>query len=737
MAAARQLGGRARRNELLVGIRSVYDMAGQVAAAVAVAVLLGGYVADALRLAYVGATVLAVLLQVLTHRSFAADRARRVRANDWLGRLIAVYALNGAVLGAAAALVVQLPQEPAPLLALMCLTGMIISVSLTTAAQLPVSAGVMMPAIAPGIVLLGLRGGPNDFVLGAVGVILLLVLASFAIRLNRYYRRSSDLVERLRQMIQDRTRMSTDAEAAQLRLRSILDTAPFPIVVVRRGDGAFLYSNRLAAELFGIEDATGAATAPRYALDPVHWERIFGATPLQPEEEMQITTAQGRAIWATIATVPMVYGENDAALLVVNDITAKKASEQRLREAEQHLGDALAVAPDGVALFDADARLVVCNRAYATIIGVPYASAPGTTHDAICEISVANRPAPLQAGVRTDYAEWLATRRRTFADGNGEPHIFYDTRDRRWLQIRDFRLESGGRASLITDITALKRGERELREANENLERHAEMLAARTETLEAARTVAIKAHQDAEFANRAKSQFLAHMSHELRTPLNAIIGFSEIMALQMLGLSQVPQYDQYAADILSAGRHLLAVIDDILDISKIEAGKMKLAPGHVPWIRLAEECMTLLRPLAADRMVRLDLEPSRPEVTFYADERLAKQMLVNLLSNAVKYTPAGGWAAMRITVASDGVAVIEVRDSGVGMTPQDLQKALEPFGRIDSALVSQMRGTGLGLPLVKALIELHGGKLLIESQPGQGTLVRLVFPPPARMQAAG
>lgn len=715
-------GGPGRRNELLVRVRRPLDMALQVLAAVAVVLLLDEGLSDLWRAAYVAATAAVVALQYFTHRRFLADRLRRDRAETWRWRLIAVYSLNGVLFGAIILAIAWLPYQAANLMALLFVIGMVVSVSLTVSVQLAVAGIVIVLALLPGVLALAVAGSGDQRVLAGTGAIVMVLLFSFAHRLNRYFRRTTDLVERLRSMLQDRTRSSADAEAAQRRLRSILDTAPFPIVVARRTDGAFLYSNRPAAELFGIQE-NGPASAPRYVLDPAHRQRIFDAGSGQPEEELQIATVQGRAIWATMAAVPMRYGEEDAALVVVHDITAKKTSEQKLREAEQRLIDALAVAPDGLALFDAEQRLLVCNPAYAGIIGVPPEAIAGMTHQDICLASVRNRPAPPAAGVQTDYQEWLDTRRRTFEAGRSEPHIFYDTRDRRWLQIRDFRLDSGGTASLITDITALKRSERELRAANDTL-------AARTETLEAARTAAIKAHQDAEFANRAKSQFLAHMSHELRTPLNAIIGFSEIMSLQLLGASGVPQYDRYATDILAAGRHLLAVIDDILDLSKVEAGKMKLVAEPVSWDRLFQDCMTLLRPLAADRMVTLQTAPAPEGATIYADERLAKQMLVNLLSNAVKYTPSGGHALIRLLPGADGSAVVEVSDSGVGMDQADVQKALEPFGRIDSALVSQMRGTGLGLPLVKALIELHGGRLEIDSQPGRGTTVRLHFPAP-------
>lgn len=710
----------ARRNELLARIRRPWDMLSQLVAAIGMALLLDGYLGAPWRWGYVAATLLALALQYVSHRRLLADRARRQKGPVWWRRLLAIYVFNGLLLGAMCAAIVSLPPEPRPMLALVCLTGVAIAVTLTTAVQLSIAVAVALLAAGPALVVLFTGTGEMQ-VFGACIAMALTVLVTFAVRLNRYFRRTTDLVERLRQTLQDRTRANADARAAQRRLRQILDTAPFPIVVARRSDGAFLYSNRPAAELFGIDDG-GTGATKRYVLDPAHRERIFSDQSRPPEEELQIATAQGRAIWATMAAVPMHYGDDDAALVVVHDITAKKTSEARLREAEQRLSDALAVAPDGVALYDPEQKLVICNAAYARLIGLPVHAAAGVSHREVCQISLRNRPAAAAAGVATDYEEWRKTRIRIFNQATGEPHIFFDTRDRRWLQIRDFRLESGGTASLITDISVLKRNERELREANE-------ALAARTETLEAARTAAIKAHQEAEVANRAKSQFLAHMSHELRTPLNAIIGFSEIMALQLLGASGVPQYDRYAADILTAGRHLLAVIDDILDLSKVEAGKMKLASDFVPWDRLLQDCLTLLRPLAADRMVTLKVEPAPEDAMIFADERLAKQMLVNLLSNAVKYTPSGGEAAIRLQPGRDGAAVVEVADTGVGMDQADLEKALEPFGRIDSALVSQMRGTGLGLPLVKGLIELHGGRLEIDSEPGRGTTARLHFPP--------
>lgn len=726
----------ARRNQLLVRLRRPIDQLIQFAAVAVAVLLVADHLEFAVQATFMAGMAVALILQFYARRVFIADRSRRQAALAWRLRFLAVYAFNAMLLGTFGALLMLMPREPAVFLSLIVVLGITASLVLSTAVDLLLSLMVLVLILSPGLALLFTTGLREDLLFATVGFFAVLVLSSFAWRLYRYHERRTRFLARLRILLRDRSRSSSNAEAAQARLQSILDTAPFPIVVVRRSDGAFLYSNRPASELFGIRRGAAVAGAPRYRLDPVHHARIFAGQPLPPDEELQIATAMGQSIWATIAAVPMQFGEEAAALVVVNDITEKKASAELLREAQQRLGDALAVAPDGVALFDSNETLLICNRAYAEIIGLPLDEAAGTSHDEVCQRSVAGRPAPEGLSMRTDYGEWIATRRRTFKAAQGEPHIFFDTRDRRWLQIRDFRLGSGGTASLITDISELKRRERELHEANTNLARQAEMLAARTETLEAARKTAIKAHQTAEYANRAKSQFLAHMSHELRTPLNAIIGFSEIMALQLLGPSGVPQYDRYAGDILVAGRHLLSVINDILDLSKVEAGKMQLAVEAVDWARLAADCLTLLRPLAADRMVSLLALPAPEGTVLHADERLAKQMLVNLVSNALKYTPSGGRATFGILPQADGGAIVEITDSGLGMTEAEIAKALEPFGRIDSALVSQMSGTGLGLPLVKGLIELHGGRLEIDSAPGRGTTARLHFPPPGRPPAS-
>ena len=241
----------------------------------------------------------------------------------------------------------------------------------------------------------------------------------------------------------------------------------------------------------------------------------------------------------------------------------------------------------------------------------------------------------------------------------------------------------------------------------------------------------------AESASEAKSRFLANMSHELRTPLNAIIGFSEMMRTEALGPVGSPRYRAYADDINRSGMHLLGLINDLLDLSKIEAGKMELVEDMVDIPCLVDDCLLLVRDVARRGKVELvsELPPGLPML--YADERKLKQVLLNLLSNAVKFTPEGGKVAVTAEISSERSLAIAIADTGIGIAPEHLAAVLEPFGQVRHAQgdLAEPHGTGLGLPLSKALAELHGGKLEIESALGRGTTIRLCLPP-ERVRAA-
>jgi PAS domain S-box-containing protein len=267
--------------------------------------------------------------------------------------------------------------------------------------------------------------------------------------------------------------------------------------------------------------------------------------------------------------------------------------------------------------------------------------------------------------------------------------------------------------SVGLNVTAMKRARDELQAKNTALTAAAEELR--------------EAQIAAEDSNRAKSRFLAHMSHELRTPLNGIIGFADIIRAGLFGPIEPERYREYVELIHNSGELLLSLINDILDMSKIEAGKMELSIEPLETLSLAESCRTMVIGMARDNsvVVKIEIAPDCTEV--HADARAAKQMIINLLSNAVKFTPAGGIVTLSFKKRDEGVA-ISVADNGIGMTPEELKKAMQPFGQIDSELARQRKGTGIGLTLVKSLAELHGGRLDMVSAKGQGTTATLLLP---------
>jgi signal transduction histidine kinase len=248
------------------------------------------------------------------------------------------------------------------------------------------------------------------------------------------------------------------------------------------------------------------------------------------------------------------------------------------------------------------------------------------------------------------------------------------------------------------------------------------------ELKEQAELAALSAKRAAEEANRAKSEFLANMSHELRTPLNAIIGFSSIIRSEMLGPVNVPRYREYAGDIHSSGEHLLAIINDILDLSKVEAGKFELAEEDFD----ADEIMVAAARLVRDKIergrVELKVEPPPGLIRVHGDRRALLQVLINLMANAVKFTQEGRVTLSGTQTEGGGFAYV-VTDTGIGMTPGQIRIALQPFGQIQNSLTRGQSGTGLGLPLSERLVRLHDGWLEIQSTPGSGTVVKVHLPP--------
>jgi two-component system, cell cycle sensor histidine kinase PleC len=237
-----------------------------------------------------------------------------------------------------------------------------------------------------------------------------------------------------------------------------------------------------------------------------------------------------------------------------------------------------------------------------------------------------------------------------------------------------------------------------------------------------------EAKEQAELANRTKSQFLANMSHELRTPLNAIIGFSEIIADDAFGPDGLSMYTEYARDIRDSGKHLLTVINDILDYSRIDSGKTELSDdiNDIGEVISASIRVVVNRAESAGVQVRQSVHESLPPLV--ADAMKLKQILLNILSNAVKFTESGGTVEVSARMAGDGGVDIQIADTGIGMSGDEIALAFQPFAQVESTLNRKYDGTGLGLPITKALTELHGGRLLIDSAPGIGTTVTVHLP---------
>jgi signal transduction histidine kinase len=238
-----------------------------------------------------------------------------------------------------------------------------------------------------------------------------------------------------------------------------------------------------------------------------------------------------------------------------------------------------------------------------------------------------------------------------------------------------------------------------------------------------------RAKRSADDANRAKSEFLASMSHELRTPLNAILGFSEVIKEELFGPVGLAKYVDYAQDVHNSGQHLLDLINDILDLSKIDAGKVELREENIMVAGLIADSASLVRERAQKSGVGLEILPGTDLPLLVADKRLLKQILLNLLSNAIKFTPAGGRVTVEARLDAKGGLRITVADTGIGMNPEDIAKAMSPYGQIDSRISRKHQGTGLGLPISHSLTRMHDGELDVQSKPGQGTRITLILPP--------
>ncbi|MBP2230736.1 two-component system cell cycle sensor histidine kinase PleC [Azospirillum agricola] len=368
------------------------------------------------------------------------------------------------------------------------------------------------------------------------------------------------------------------------------------------------------------------------------------------------------------------------------------------------LAAALEHSAESFALFDSADRLVhATSRLKRFLPELADLLVPGVPFEALVR-----RAARTDADLPSDAERELWVEARLAHHRRSDKPFTLRARDGRCLLVSEHAVPDDGVLVIYADVTPMKRNEESIRI------REAEARAA---------------HREAERASRAKSEFLAQMSHELRTPLNAVLGFAELLMTETFGPLGNPRYLSYATDIHDSGTHLLALINDILDLSRIEAGRLQLSDEGVDLPFVTAQVLTMLRKTAADKRIALTTDIAGDLPMLLGDARATRQMLLNLLSNAVKFTPDGGQVMMTAALMPDGGIGVMVADTGVGIAAADLSRVLEPFERADATIARNVgEGTGLGLPIVKRLIELHGGRLEMASEPGVGTSAVLTFP---------
>ena len=310
-----------------------------------------------------------------------------------------------------------------------------------------------------------------------------------------------------------------------------------------------------------------------------------------------------------------------------------------------------------------------------------------------------------------------------------EGSVVIQTSAGRWYNLTERKTDDDGTVLMLSDVTAMKLAEQDLQNRVLDLQTAKLVSDRQSEQLQTLAEQFAVAKEEADAASRTKSEFLANMSHELRTPLNAVMGFSEVIKNELFGPVGVEQYKQYADDIYESGAHLLAIINDILDLSKVEAGKFDLNETEVQVPDLCRSVIHIVKGRADEAGITLIKRLPEDPPYLLADPRSLKQMLLNLMSNAIKFTSAGGTVDLVTTIGPDGGFRFDIRDTGVGIAKEHFDTILSPFGQVDTAHARDHQGTGLGLPLVKAFIEMHGGRIEIESEVDEGTTVSLFFPP--------
>ena len=492
-----------------------------------------------------------------------------------------------------------------------------------------------------------------------------------------------------------RAEMERLSAAAAARQRGILDATVDGLITLDEGNG-IQGLNRSAEGIFGYHEAEVLGWPVAALIPALEGERVYERRGQVRELRALHRSGHERPIELVVTELPVEIGGDQRLFIgTVRDLSERLAAEKALRESQERNAAILSAAAEGIIAVDAAGRMESVNAAAGRIFGFDVTEMVGRNVTMLMpEMIRANHGDSVAASARARNPGSFAQRREVMAvrrDGHEFPlEIAVSMLD---------RPEGPLFIAAVADITERKEADAALRSAK----------------------------LDAEAANQAKTQFLAHMSHELRTPLNAIIGFSDMMRQEMMGpLSSV--YLDYSRNIHDSGRQLIGIIDDLLDVSRLQLGKFVLSDGVVDLHSAVAGALALMRSRADDSGVSIAEGVAESLPKLRGDARAIRQVLINLVSNAIKFTPRGGSVQVSAENAPDGRLVLTVLDTGIGISPEIIDHVLDPFHHADAFKANKGRGIGLGLPICRWLMELHGGSLTIENNDPVGTRVVAGFP---------
>ncbi len=655
----------------------------------------------AVLLTSLGAVLLAAEINNFILWRFRRDPKQNERNRLW-PRLIPFGALlYGSVWGVASVVLFHFQDTQSAPVLLIALIAAVGGWCLSHASSTILTYLAALPAGLPILVAMTIQGNSSDLLIVAIATIFM----GYGMRILRMvdssYRRALTTSARRKAESGLSTELQTLLEQDRARLQSLLDAVPIPIVVSKRSTGELLYMNKSTVKVMGLEEAVepGTKTSDFFKRPE---ERARLAQELADKGgiadfEINLRRADGSDFWVLYSASQMIYDSTPSIIGVFVDITSRREAEEALRESEEKFRLFADHAHDIILMYDTDGTCRYVSPSLQSRLGYDPESVIGQkiqnfVHpDDLSQLADFNkgslkaRPAGFTHLYRVRHADghWVWTETTSNPERDPETgkvkHIFAVSRD-------------------VTDRILY---EEELKQARER----------------------------AETADRAKSGFLAHMSHEIRTPLNAVIGFSEVMRDELFGKIGSPRYAEYIEDIHNSGTHLLALINDVLDLSKIEAGKFELLEDKVAINDIAETVCRIISERAKAKQIAI--HTSLPdEIYLWCDRRAITQVLINILGNAVKFTPEGGEIHFDCQITSDGDLVIQVTDNGIGIAQEDLPRVLEPFiqSRTSVGVATHETGTGLGLALSNSLLEKHQGKLELSSTLNVGTCLTLTLP---------